>query len=297
VAADHPHVLASRLTVAIRAALLAAAVTLCSSGAAAAAPTASRSISSNWAGYVALPSAAAARFSSVAGTWTEPRVSCQRGHASYSAVWVGLGGYRESASTLEQVGTDADCAGNGRAEYSSWYELLPAGPVELSLRVRPGDVMSASVTVRGVHVTLRIRDLSSGARFGTTQRVTRPDLSSAEWIVEAPSECQLSGACTTLALSNFGAVAFADASASARGHTGAISDPLWSATALELRQSTLHTGLRNHAGASGQPADTVIAASPGTSAGSTGAFSVSWQQQAVLAQEPSAPTLPGVPPA
>ena len=300
--ADHPGVLATSLKVTGRCpigwavALAASAVLAASAAPAVAAGPPTRSISSNWAGYVALGSGPTARFTSVAGTWRQPHVSCSAGRASYSAVWVGLGGYHQSASTLEQVGTDADCSSTGRAVYSSWYELLPAGPVELPIRIRPGDVVASSVTTRGLHVTLRIRDVTSGTRFSTTARVARLDLSSAEWIVEAPSECQTSGACTTLALSDFGDVAFAGASATARGHTGAISDPLWSATALELRQSTPRTGGRGQAGASGQPADSIVAATPGDTTPASGAFSVSWQQQAVLADEPSAPTLPAAGP-
>ena len=42
----------------------------------------------------------------------------------------------------------ADCARSGSASYSSWYELLPAEPVNLTLEVHPGDEMSASVTVK-----------------------------------------------------------------------------------------------------------------------------------------------------
>ena len=37
------------------------------------------------------------------------------GRESYSAVWVGLGGYSENASALEQIGTDADCSRSGAA--------------------------------------------------------------------------------------------------------------------------------------------------------------------------------------
>ena len=251
-----------------------------------------RAVSSNWAGYVALP-AGASRFSGVSGTWTAPRVSCSRGRASYSAAWVGLGGYRESAGALEQAGTDADCSSGGRAVYSSWYELLPAAPVSLALAIHPGDVVSASVTLRGRHVTLRVRDISTGQRFSATLRADAVDASSAEWIVEAPSECTSESSCTPLPLSDFGAVSFSAASATARGHTGAIEDPLWAATTLELRQSALRAGARESTAAGGRRALAVTAASPSAADAVSGAFSVEWQQQGVLAQEPTAPTLPG----
>src|SRR3954468_6194675 len=94
---------------------------------AALAPAAGAStLSSNWAGWVAQPSPSTGSFSSVSGAWRVPRVSCTSGSSTYSAVWVGLGGYRESSSALEQVGVDADCSRTGGARYASWYELIPA---------------------------------------------------------------------------------------------------------------------------------------------------------------------------
>jgi hypothetical protein len=258
-------------------------------GAAAAAgtPTAetSTAVSSNWAGYVAQPGqAAGARFASVSGSWTVPSVICVRGHASYSAVWVGLGGYQETASSLEQVGVDADCSHGGHPSYTSWYELLPAAPISLKLGIHPGDQIAASVTAKGHRVTLRLRNLTSSKRFNTSRRVRRIDLSSAEWIVEAPSECTSSEACSTLALSNFGDVLFTNASATARGHTGAISDPLWSATALELRQSA-----RPHleVPAAQTPALEVLA-TPTSPSLSDGSFAVGWREEAAQSEEPLA---------
>ncbi len=270
----------SKLTGAVRACLLGCALLGCAQPACAAAraEAASTAISSNWAGYVAQPSAAAAvPFTGVSGTWTVPSVTCVSARASYSAVWVGLGGYREAAGSLEQVGVDADCSRGARASYASWYELLPAAPVALALEIHPGDLLSASVTERAHRVTLRLRDLTSSERFSTTRRVRRIDLSSAEWIVEAPSECtgRGSGRCSTLALSDFGSVAFASASATAHGHTGAISDPVWSTTALELRQSPLsRAGVRARAGAQ------QVFATPTESAPGDGSFAVGWRAEA-----------------
>ena len=214
-------------------------------------------VSSNWAGYVAQPSpSGGSSFSSVSGSWTEPSATCERSRESYSAVWVGLGGFREDAGGLEQLGTDADCSSAGKVSYSSWFELLPAEAITVHLTVRPGNRMTASVTVRDHDVTLRLRDLSTGARFSITRRAPDVDISSAEWIVEAPSVCASAGGCRTLALTDFGEVAFSSASATSLGHTGPISDPAWSATALELRQNALPSTARARDGAAlsrGQP--------------------------------------------
>ena len=130
---------------------------LVATGALAASSAPAASVSTNWAGYVAVPSASVgSRFSSVSGSWKQPSANCSAGRETYSAVWVGLGGYNEDARSLEQIGTDSDCARSGGASYSSWYELLPAEPVNLTLEVHPGDEISASVTVKNHDVTLRI---------------------------------------------------------------------------------------------------------------------------------------------
>jgi|CZKG01.1.fsa_nt_gi hypothetical protein len=250
-------------------------------------------VSSNWAGYVAVPaSSVGSPFASVSGSWTEPTAMCTMGRESYSAVWVGLGGARESATSLEQVGTDADCSSAGRPVYSSWFELLPAEAVGVRLAVHPGDRMTASVTVRGHDATLRLRDLSSGGRFTITRRMAKVDVSTAEWIVEAPSICLGTGACRTDALTDFGAVEFSATSATAHGHTGPIADPEWSTTALELRQSSL-TGGRRGTAAVGVPSSSLIEASPSSAAGPEGAFAVRWQEQAVQGERSAPPTLPG----
>ena len=84
--------------------------------------------SSNWAGYAVTSqgSSQAVRFRRVTGTWVVPSGSCTRGSPSYSAAWIGVGGFDETSTALEQIGTEFDCKGSGRASYSAWYELVPA---------------------------------------------------------------------------------------------------------------------------------------------------------------------------
>lgn len=249
-------------------------------------------VSSNWAGYVASPSAAGSRFSSVSGSWTEPSVRCTKRHVAFSAVWVGLGGARESANALEQIGTDADCTRSGHAVYSTWFELLPAEALGTRLTVHPGDRMTASVTVGGRKATLRLRNLTTGKRFSITRRLAHEDISSAEWIVEAPSICTNAG-CRAYGLSDFGQVSFAAATATALGHTGPIADPGWSSTPLELRQG-FSQGASHGAAIRGVPSSSsVIAALPSSAANAQGAFTVTWQEQAVQDERSRSPTLPG----
>jgi len=195
--------------------------------------------SSNWAGYAT--SSPGVSFRHVSGTWVAPAAHCGSGGRRYSAVWLGLGGLHTTSKALEQVGTEADCAG-GKGYYSAWYELVPAAPVKLGLTVRPGDTMSASVTVSGRSVKLFIANRTRGTSFSKQLDVAQVDVSSAEWIVEAPSACGDNG-CRALPLADFGTTSFGNVRAtSATGHTGTISDPAWSAVAITL--STRARGLR-----------------------------------------------------
>jgi hypothetical protein len=196
--------------------------------------------STNWAGYAT--SRPGVRFRHVSGTWVAPAAHCGSGGRRYSAVWLGLGGLHTTSTALEQVGTEADCAG-GKGYYSAWYELVPAAPVKLGLTVRPGDTMSASVTVSGHSVKLFLADRTRGTSFSKQLDVAQVDVSSAEWIVEAPSACGDNGTCRALPLANFGTTTFGSVRAtSATGHTGTISDPAWSAVAITL--SARARGLR-----------------------------------------------------
>jgi peptidase A4-like protein len=253
-------------------------------------PAGAASVSGNWAGYVATPHAGGSRFSSVSGTWRQPAVSCSPGRASYSAVWVGLGGYGEGASSLEQIGTDANCSAGGRPSYASWFELLPADPVPIRLKVSPGDLISASVTTKGTRVTLRMRDLTTGARFSSTRHYSHPDASTAEWIVEAPSSCSSASVCTTLPLAHFASVPFSSATATAHGQTRTLLDPGWSASALELRQGS--GDLAGPGAADVHAVGSVVRATP-SAVSSSGSFSVGWVQSSASGEPSSAPTLPG----
>jgi peptidase A4-like protein len=205
-------------------------------GAQAAAPrdaSAATVVSSNWAGYAVTGKT----YRHASGTWIVSAVTCSTAAATYSATWVGIGGYSETATALEQTGTEADC-NSGTATYSAWSELVPANARTLKMAVQPGDRMSASVDVRGTRVTLRLSNITRGTSYKRTERMAAPDVSSAEWIVEAPSGCTYSGTCRQLPLGDFGTVAFTNARATTvAGHTGTIGDPAWSATKVNLNQS------------------------------------------------------------
>jgi hypothetical protein len=193
-------------------------------------------VSSNWAGYVVsgpdptVPTS----FTRVAGRWIQPAATCDGLRRTYSAFWVGLGGFAETSQALEQIGTEADCTASGNARYAMWYELLPAASVPIKLKVFPGNAITASVKVAGTKVTLQIKNLTRKTTFTKTLRMSAPDLSSAEWVAEAPSACSSAGRCAQLPLSNFGSLSFTRASTTANAHAGTISDPAWTSTMIQL---------------------------------------------------------------
>jgi len=153
--------------------------------------------STNWSGYAA--TGAKGAYTSVTTTFTQPAVTCTSGD-QYSSFWVGLDGY--SSNSVEQTGTEADCVGS-TAEYSAWYEMYPKFPVTYSNTVKPGDVITESVTFSGTkNYILTLTDTTEGWTQTTTASSTKGVRSSAEVIAEAP----YSGG--VLPLADFGKVSF-----------------------------------------------------------------------------------------
>ena len=158
--------------------------------------------SSNWSGFAATGS-----FTSVSANWTEPTGHCTSA-TRYSSFWVGLDGF--NSNTVEQTGSEVDCAG-GSPVYYSWYEMYPAFPVNFSNTVRPGDKFFGSVTFNGgSSYTLVLQDITQGWKHTVHKSLTGAANSSAEVIAEAPC-CTASGG--ILPLANFGTVNFSNAKA------------------------------------------------------------------------------------
>ncbi|HET9720791.1 MAG TPA: G1 family glutamic endopeptidase [Solirubrobacteraceae bacterium] len=187
----------------------------------------------NWSGYAVHRSGI--RFHRVAAVWRMPSGSCAPGAQGFSAFWVGLGGYRLNSQALEQVGTEFDCTMLGRPEVSVWYELVPAPSHTVRMVVHPGDLVSAWVIVHGIHVTIGLIDRTDHHRFRKQIIDRHADLTSAEWIAEAPSECLGIANCSVLPLADFGSVSFMHAYAQANRHrAGGISSHHWNRTRILL---------------------------------------------------------------
>jgi len=177
--------------------------------------------STNWSGY-AVQSVAA--FTDVVGTWAEPTSLCSRRSTTYGSFWVGLDGY--SSNSVEQLGTDSDCA-NGSPSYYAWYEMYPANSVMLSSSsypVRAGDTLTGEVSRSGGSYTLSLKS-SRGWHFAITESGSDAN-SSAEWVAEAPEICGYFS-CRLANLTDFGSMTFTGAAAGA----GAADAPISSFTA------------------------------------------------------------------
>jgi Peptidase A4 family len=197
--------------------------------------------SSNWAGYVA--HAPGMKFRTVRGAWTVPSVDCSHPRRSYSATWIGLGGYHSYTNGLEQTGTEADCH-NGIPRYGAWLELIPDAEHKIPLAVRGGDRITARVSVKGRLAAIRLSNLTTGRTYRRTLVAPAIDTTSAEWIVEAPSSCDTPiGPCRVLRLANFGTTTFTSARAvTTGGHQGVIGDRRWTASPIDLSPSVIQIG-------------------------------------------------------
>lgn len=250
---------------------------------------AQQQVSQNWAGYV-VKSSAGKSFSSVSGSWTQPAASNSSGQG-YSAFWVGIGGSGNQSQALEQVGTSSDVA-NGQTQYYAWYELMPAAETKLNLAIQPGDHITGKVTVNGTAVTVSLSDTTTGQSVTKTIQMSNPDTSSAEWIAEAPSSETQGGGIQTLPLANFGQVTFGNASATADGHTGSISDPNWSAEQVQLNSAATvgypgSSGSFTPAGLGGGAGQASAGASPTNVSSDGSSFSVSYTSNGGATQSSS----------
>jgi len=174
--------------------------------------------STNWAGYAI--NAPAGTVTQAKGSWIQPSVTCPSSGAYLAAFWAGIDGFINSP-TVEQTGTIAQCV-NGVATYYAWYEFYPAGSVEISsIVIKPGDVISATVKYSSTtgKFTTTIKDVTTGKSYTKSASVLGALRSSAEWIEEAPSYCNLG---CLYAMPNFGTASYGKDSTSVLHTNSAI---------------------------------------------------------------------------
>jgi hypothetical protein len=223
--------------------------------------------SNNWSGYVVATSLNAPEsqtVSDVAGQWTVPAVSSTGGSA-FSAVWVGIGGFKNT--TLVQIGTSQDFV-QGSPQYAAWWELGPDPSNPIDMTINPGDTVRGEVKFNGgSEYVLTLTDLTTGANFSTTQSADA-QRESAEWIVEAPSSDS-----QVLPIANFGSVSFSGATTTLNGRSGSIGDGAWQNGSVTMVN----------------PGGT---ATPSGLSGDGGGFSVSWSASRGMSIFPSYPLGP-----
>jgi Peptidase A4 family len=144
----------------------------------------------NWSGYAVTPGAGGV--TAVSATFKVPSAGLVP--PGFAATWTGIGGY--SSSDLIQAGTAEQSAPNAPIlgpQYYAWYELLPNGETQLtnctgesSCAVTPGDSIKLDIG-RVSRTTWNIAMTDSG-KWSWSKHVTySSSLSSAEWILEAPT--------------------------------------------------------------------------------------------------------------
>ena len=237
----------------------------------------SSDVSANWAGYVV--SGADTSYSSVTGTWRQPKVTCGAGDAgAASAFWVGLGGYAPSSQALEQIGTSADCGSSRPAELLRLVRARPDASVTIPrFTVQPGDLITTSVNMvdGGASVMVQVKNRTRHKTFTTTLPFASADLSSAEWVAEAPAGCD-QDRCRQLSLPDFGSVQFTKLAALGNSAGGTLtSNPGWTSTSVSLvptGERGFFPGPARFSRAAASPAG----ATPGAPTPDGRGFTVSW---------------------
>ena len=188
---------------------------------------------------------------------------------------------------FEQIGSETDCNAHGKMVASVWYELVPAPSHTIRMKVHPGDTIRATVTVVGKTTTVSLDDLTRHTSYTKTATLSHVDVSSADWIVEAPSQCRGASFCRVLPLANFGSATFTRARAvTTTGHRGSISNRKWETTRITLASSGQHF-------VDSSDSATVAQASVSPLAAAGGAFTVTYSAST---SEPTPPTTQNPPP-
>jgi len=184
--------------------------------------------SHNWGGYAVHRTGV--KFRAIKATFFVPFINCAvtpgtTSPGNYSSHWVGLDGF--ASQTVEQDGIEADCI-SGSPHYDAWHEVFPRPEQPVSMKISPGDSVTASVRYsRSTRkYRLEVMDNTNGNHFTVHQRCAGSACvrDSAEAISEAPSDN--SG---ILPLADYGASSFAGISITGgSGQTGGIKSSHWS---------------------------------------------------------------------
>jgi hypothetical protein len=159
----------------------------------------------NWSGFAVSGSK---KFTYAQSRFVQPTLTCPGDHANeWASNWVGLDGLFNSDQTVEQTGTAIHCGGanNTTPVYKAWYEMFPAGSVNV-FTVFPGDTINTSVSFSNGKFTLTVADLTPGHKHSATHtaKCATCKRESAEWIIERPALCTSATNCFITHLADFG---------------------------------------------------------------------------------------------
>lgn len=205
-------------------------------GAAVVAQTEGQVTMANWSGYAV--EKAGTTFSDVKGTWVVPSLDCNSTDVQQSSDLIGIDGFSAGggqATTMEEIGIQADCDAENDPHYWAWYEDYP-NPVTsaqtIPLALKAGNVISAEVHFLGGQTfNFSLVDETTGATFSKSIAVAGAKRSSAEWIVSNP------GYAAGQSLPNFATVNFTGSYATGNGQTGSIDDSAWNYFAITMKGS------------------------------------------------------------
>jgi hypothetical protein len=115
----------------------------------------------------------------------------------------------------------------------------------MALRVHPGDTITVTVAVAGTRVKIDLFDRPTGAPTQRVASMRQPDVSYAEWIVEAPTVCDNDDThCAQPPLTRFGTTTFTAATAATATRTGTVADPAWTLSRITLDEPLSSTVAR-----------------------------------------------------
>jgi hypothetical protein len=144
----------------------------------------------------------------VKGTFTVPGPVAGEPGDSQVSEWVGVDGASDSDTALIQAGVaeSGDPQSPGGVSIQPWWEILPSSETDIStVSVSAGDRVTVTIwQLSGTTWEINLTDDTNGQSYTTPPEQFTGTGSSAEWIVEAPAQCQSQYQCQLTALVPYG---------------------------------------------------------------------------------------------
>jgi hypothetical protein len=142
--------------------------------------------STNWSGYVLT----GGPYTAVTGTFNVPSIYTSSTDTA-TAEWVGIDGTSPSNPGIIQAGVAEDyTAATNTYRIAPWIELFPAPPVYLPITVGAGEQVTVTIVEVGAGTwNVLVKDDTNGQSYSTNAAYSGP-ATSAEWVVEAPTNTQ-----------------------------------------------------------------------------------------------------------